>query len=157
MKEVLLSYRVLFGQNPKAQRLFKKCEYKRTPGLNGQRDPLLAVLCEKSTGKGLQSLPSALWLDQWRDFTGTLLEQDMYSVDSDFSVLGARLLELQDFILKQNAYTIWDIWRDRRNPLQWYTFWAVIIFGFFTLIISVIQTVLSGEQLEVAKQASLQP
>lgn len=148
---MLLSYRVLFGQSEKARRLFRKSEIHKIPKFNGVYDPLLTTLCGKPSSRAMKSLPSELWIETWRDFAGHLLEQEIYSADTDFPVLGARLLELQAFNSSQKANRIWDIWRDRRNPLQWYTFWAVIIIGGLTLIISVVQTTLSGAQLAASR------
>jgi hypothetical protein len=42
------------------------------------------------------------------------------------------------------------LWRDRRNPLQWYTFWAVLVVGGVSILLSFLQLVVSVAQLVVA-------
>ena len=150
-REVLLSYRFIFGQTRNARTTFRKSEHKRVPRFEGKYDPLLKVLCCKSLDRALHPLPAGLWLESWRDFAGNLLDQDLYSADADFPIFGSRLLDLQTFVSQQPAEGIWDMWRDRRNPAQWYTFWAVIILGGCALIIGIIQTVLAGVQIKLAE------
>lgn len=63
-----------------------------------------------------------------------------------FLVQAARLSALQDHIFRQNRKTLAMIWRDKRNPHQWYTFWAVIYINGFSIVLSIIQTLLAGVQ-----------
>lgn len=146
-REVLLSYRLLFGSS-KAQRMFRNSEQQRIPSVRGIYDPLLKILCGKPHGRAVQSLPSELWLESWWDLDGNLNEQNMYSASTDFPLFGPRLLDLQKFNLSQKPNKISDIWRDRRNTIQWYTFWAVIFLGGFGLVIGVVQMALAAAQLK---------
>jgi len=71
----------------------------------------------------------------------------VYSAELDFPILGSRLLRIQAFNLRQQPRRIRDLWRDRRNPLQWYTFWAVLIIGGATILLGVLQLLVSTAQL----------
>lgn len=63
-----------------------------------------------------------------------------YNVANDFPVYGERLLVLKT-LLKPNG--IRGLWRDKRDSLQWYTFWAVVILGCFGATMALLQLVLS--------------
>ena len=112
-------------------------------------DSLLNILCQEKAGKKLRALPRDIWPDSCRDFEGYLLEQEVYSASTDFPVLGSRLLALQAFNLRQQPSRMRDLWRDRRNPLQWYTFWAVLVIGGLTIIITLLQFFVALAQLGV--------
>jgi uncharacterized membrane protein len=44
-------------------------------------------------------------------------------------LLGRRLLELQNYMNKQNPSDLRTLWYDRRDVLRFYTFWAVFAVG----------------------------
>ncbi|KAI3551736.1 hypothetical protein CABS01_04533 [Colletotrichum abscissum] len=116
-QEVLVSYRLLFGQSARAK-------------------------------KEVDKLPRGIWPVGCRDFEQEkLLESDVYSAQSDFPRLGYRLINLQRFSLRHKPRRLTDLWRDRRNPLQWYTFWAVLWVGGAGIILDIIQTILAGVQV----------
>jgi hypothetical protein len=76
---------------------------------------------------------------------------------ADFNHWRNRLLELhQIFHSPPVGWT--QIWADRRNPLQWYTFWIAIvilvltiIFGIISSVTAIIQTCLAYESVRIAR------
>lgn len=74
-------------------------------------------------------------------------EKSTYCPVSDFPNLGDRLLELQDFVVSQDSGTFRALWYDVRDLNRFWTFWAVVVFGITSVILSMIQTVLAGLQL----------
>ncbi|KAI7786143.1 phosphotransferase [Diaporthe eres] len=74
-------------------------------------------------------------------------EKSTYRSDSDFPNLGDRLLELQDFVVSQDCGTLRALWYDVRDLNRFWTFWAVVVFGVTSIVLSMIQTVLAGLQL----------
>ena len=162
-KDVLLSYRLLFGQNSGSWKAFRK-DYHDFDGItrNGEIlcDPLLSKLC----GQG------------WEKERGFYKDLDAIDAPShyrvqDFPFLGSRLLRLQNFSKHQEPHDWKVLWNDRRDISKWtqilshalsayplpvksYTFWAVLIFGGGTLLITlvqlIVQTVLSSIQLKAA-------
>jgi hypothetical protein len=142
-REIMLSYRLLFGQNGKSRQLFRKSESKRVTPFKDQYDPLLDVLCGTRIGDAVNALPEGVWPDSCLDQNGKLLEQDVYSTSLDFPILGSRLLRLQEFDRRQQPSRVRDLWRDRRDPLQWYAFWAVLIFGGLTIVLSLLQLIVT--------------
>lgn len=83
-----------------------------------------------------------------------LEELEVYDVATAFPFLGDRLNKLEQFSLKQSPRKFKDIWKDSRNPLRWYTFWAIILFcleyaglGFFQLLLNIGQLVVGVKQL----------
>ncbi|KXH41954.1 hypothetical protein CSIM01_02790 [Colletotrichum simmondsii] len=145
-QEVLVSYRLLFGQSARSRKMIKS-QLEKLEKDNGQSiDKMLYTLCGPK--KEVDKLPRSIWPVGCRDFEQEkLLESDVYSAQSDFPRLGYRLINLQRFSLRQKPRRLTDLWRDRRNPLQWYTFWAVLWVGGAGIILAIIQTVLAGVQV----------
>lgn len=54
---------------------------------------------------------------------------------------------LQRFIMTQQPSRVRDMWHDRRNPLQWYTFWAVLWVGGASILLGVLQLLVASAQL----------
>jgi hypothetical protein len=57
-----------------------------------------------------------------------------------------------------------QLWSDRRNPLQWYTFWFAVaililtlIFGIATTVLTSLQTLYTYQGLQLAGQAAATP
>lgn len=131
LHEILLSYRLLFGQSKDSRRLFRSMGAfnRETPEAH---DPLLEQLCNC---KSVTLLPSSC------------KERDFYRLRRDFPVLRGRIASLQQQMhnLKPRGWT--EIWKDKRDSAQWYTFWAVIIFGGSGIIFAAVQVVLQAAQL----------
>jgi len=81
-------------------------------------------------------------------------EFGVYSAARDFPIFGSRLLALQKHNQRQQPSRVRDLWRDRRNPLQWYTFWAVIVVGGLTVILAILQLAVSVAQLYYAPRTA---
>lgn len=147
--EVLLSYRLIFGQTRGSRQLAKAAlRLERNRGAD-EYDELLELVCTHPYDRKLRDLPSALWPVTCRNFQGSLQEQSSYSSQDDFPLLGQRLAKLQSFTRRQQPSELWDLWRDRRNPLQWYTFWAVLIVGGISIVLGVLQLLVGIAQLVV--------
>jgi hypothetical protein len=113
-------------------------------------DSMLDLLCTRPFDKKIRSLPEALWPVTCRSFDRHLQEESSYSAQDDFPLLGQRLTKLQDFTLRQQPSELWDLWRDRRNPLQWYTFWAVLVVGGISILLGVLQFAVTLGQLIIS-------
>ena len=152
-QEVLMSYRLLFGQK-QISRKAGRAELERLKCRDPHYDPLLDVLCTHNYGAIITKLPASLWPVSCRDIDGTLQEVDSYSAQDDFPIFGPRLLKLQGYNLRRQPSKFRDLWRDRRNPLQWYTFWAVLIIGGLGIILSAVQVGVATAQLILAIQVA---
>lgn len=76
---------------------------------------------------------------------------------SDFPVLENRLRQLRHYMDSQKPLTLWQLWKDKRDTLNYYTFWGVIFFGglsvflaLFSLAVSIAQAVASFKALNLA-------
>lgn len=136
-----MSYRLLFGQSRAARGLGKTLLQKMEA--NHDYDQLLACLCTKPRGEVVKKLPESLWPVSCRGFDNVLQEIDSYSSQDDFPMLGSRLAAIQEFNLRQQPSKLRDLWRDRRNPLQWYTFWAVLVVGGLSIILATLQLIVA--------------
>ncbi|KAI1313743.1 hypothetical protein F5Y03DRAFT_390044 [Xylaria venustula] len=144
-QEVLMSYRLLFGQSRASRKLARSLLQKL--GTNRDHDHLLAHLCTKSLKEVAKALPGEFWPISCRGFDNAVQEVDAYSFRDDFPMLGCRLAVIQEFNLRQQPSKLRDLWRDRRNPLQWYTFWAVLVVGGVSIILAILQLVVGIIQI----------
>jgi hypothetical protein len=122
-REVLLSYRLLFGEERRSRRTFRswvsrwQSEWKSTPdNSKPPADPLLLVL-------GSQSWES----DEARqiyDEIGATDPASLYSPTGDFKYFGKRLLDLQTYVRDRRSTSIVGLWFDTRNLQWWWTFWV---------------------------------
>ena len=74
----------------------------------------------------------------------------VYNLGEDFPVFGDRLVELKS-LLKPKGLK--GLWRDTRDTLQWYTFWAVAIIGAVSLSLGVVQMALGAVQAYASMKA----
>jgi hypothetical protein len=135
LQEIKLSYALLFRHTRKSRHLFRKTERKEAEVSvcgQGYLDPWLEKLCcDEDTASGRES----------------------YDTESEFPILGERLMRVQRYVGGAPANNIRDIWRDHRDPKLWYTLWIVILLQIVALIIGIISTVLTGMQVYYAEQA----
>ncbi|KAK0724551.1 hypothetical protein B0H67DRAFT_680122 [Lasiosphaeris hirsuta] len=127
LREVLLSYRLLFGQNKLSRDYFSKIK-PAAPGAIGY-DPLLDELCT-SLGP-----------------VGDVADRRAYPLALNFPFLSSKLQELKSHLDAKRPGSWKDLWRDRRDSAQWLTFWTVLIFGACSVTLSVMANVLAGLQL----------
>jgi hypothetical protein len=132
LHEVILSYRLLFGQNSKSRRLFQSLTIFESQ-LPEAQDPLLAQLCcGKTWGLPIQ-------------------EREFYRLRRDFPILRSRIATLQHQMMSLKPRGWSQIWNDKRDSAQWLTFWAVIFIGGSGILLSLIQMLLQAAQLAGAK------
>ncbi|KAK2601536.1 hypothetical protein QQS21_004921 [Conoideocrella luteorostrata] len=94
--------------------------------------------------------PSQVLPSTFVDSCGKVGQYDTYSTILDFPVFGQRLVDLQLYSTRTQPSRVRDLWRDRRNPLQWYTFWAVIWFGSAGILLGALQLAASIAQVAAA-------
>ena len=133
LREVLLSYRLLFGQSKSGRHYFRRTVsthiYEDIPR-QGQ-DPLLARLC------GRKSI----------DLLAHGRERKTYRLARDFPMLRCRIAIVQQQLATSKPRGWKELWRDKRDSAQWVTFWAVIIIGGLGLLLSLMQVILAIVQI----------
>jgi hypothetical protein len=136
LEEVLLSYRLLFGQHAKSRRLFQRI-YSPAEWPFEQPDTLLSILC---TAKclGLEDGDSVFPEDH-----------PVYFAARHFPVLYERIALLTKELDSRKPKSIRDLIMDRRDKLQWWTFWLISLLGGLSLILSTIQIILQGVQISM--------
>jgi hypothetical protein len=115
-KEVLLTYRLLFGQDTSSYKHFNALKRKGVLISEEHQDLLLSALCGESWESS----------DARRVYEIIEAEEPSlhYSPSTDFPFLGRRLLDIQKYVRGHNSNSIRAIWFDRRNPSAWWTFWV---------------------------------
>lgn len=131
LQNVLLSYRLLFAQSAASRKFFRH-HYRASEELCNQIDTLLPVLC---TSKVL-------------DLKSDLMPRDrpIYYVARDFPVLYERMELLITELNAARPKSMRDLLHDRRDTLQYWTFWLVSIFGCISIFLSFVQVVLQAVQ-----------
>ncbi|KAM0801934.1 hypothetical protein BDR22DRAFT_887989 [Usnea florida] len=125
VQEVLLSYKIFFASSRGARNIWRQKERMKAFQAAGFKDPLLDDLCgynDSSNGRA------------------------SYSSMSDFPIFAQRLQRIQEDILRQQPTRLSALWNDNRDMLRWYTFWAVIGFGFVTVLFAIHQSITSTLQ-----------
>jgi hypothetical protein len=125
-REVLLSYRLIFGQENASWKAFQK----KLPTLedhwdcsdrqSNDGDPMLRTLCGSS-----YTSPKAIQIYQAIDASDDVLAY--YYPDNDFPFLGRRILNLQAYVSGRNPHNWRALWHDRRNVAFWWTFWVLTL------------------------------
>jgi hypothetical protein len=73
--------------------------------------------------------------------------KNVYILETDFPYFAYRLLILKSFVQHQLPQDWRILWRDRREVAKFWTIWAVVIIGLPTIVLAIIQTILTGFQL----------
>ena len=125
--EILLSYRLLFGQNKESRKIFKQ--------MASHMDDI--TLQQQCSSKELQ-------------FPELFKERDFYRLKRDFPILRSRLAILSHQMSSMKPQGWKELWKDKRDSAHWLTFWAVIVIGGAGLLLSLIQVLLQAVQLAEA-------
>ncbi|KAI1317388.1 hypothetical protein F5Y16DRAFT_149665 [Xylariaceae sp. FL0255] len=139
MQEILLSYSLLVLFDRRARRTFVDS----TRGMSSEPDydEELDRLCIGSNRRQMRR-------DFWFEPEGL---RETFQANSDFPIFSARLCKIQRFVDSIQPNRIQSLWRDRRDILRWYTFWAVFVLGSINFAVSILQTALSAEQVRLAR------
>lgn len=151
-KEILATYRVIFGQDKRSINAYRKrvsswgtwtrrstqCLARGKPpfGDNIIEDTLVHDLCGKNWRK--QAVYYHVDMD---------LAKVTYQASGEFPFFSQRLLELQDFVLTQEPDSWATLWHDRRNIERHWAFWGFIYFSLLTLVIGLLQAALALAQV----------
>lgn len=137
LTEVLLSYRLLFGQHNRSRRLFRESERDRAK-FDGTVDPLLDSLCGEQD------------MEHFGSVKELLRERGVYNADVNFPHLRAKLMELADYSSSQRPRSLVEVWNDERDPERLFTFKALIIVGAVSIALSVVQIFVGVAQVALA-------
>lgn len=130
LQEIVLSYRLLFGQNKASRHYFRSI--KPFSGIPQEgRDQVLTALCGQ---KQLQ-------------IRYQVQEREIYDLTRDFPVLKSRIAVLFRHLSTKRPRTWRELWRDKRDSASWFTFWAVLIVGGIGLTLALIQVILQIVQV----------
>jgi hypothetical protein len=136
LREVELSYQLIFKDDKRARKLYKSRERKAAAAASGRNFDLL--------------------LDERCGYTDKDSQQcrRQYDKQTDFPLLFARLSHIQDYVLESQPHDMVTLWKDRRDLLKWYTLWAVLLLTLVTVILALVQIALASAQLSLAFEAN---
>jgi hypothetical protein len=168
---MLLTYRLIFGQDPKSSRLFakelaaltaSKSPSKLKPASSKSRqpcvfalpdtDPLLARLCSiRADAPGASEI--------YCDISAASVQS--YYTPHAYPFFADKLLVLQAYVKEQHPHDWKTLWHDHRNKSNWWQFWAVLFIGgstiglgLLSLAFQIWQAVLTQQQLIQGQQNS---
>jgi hypothetical protein len=140
MKEIILSIHVLFGQSKKSRTRFRPSKaFQGIP--KSAQDPLLSLLC-----KGDWPFPD--WCH---------IPKNTYNTVRVFPHLRPKLDIIRHAIEAESPRNLLGLWKDKRNTLSWWTFWAVVVIGGLGLLLAAAQTAVSIAQLYVSEHQRSNP
>lgn len=82
--------------------------------------------------------------------SSSLSEMEMYSA---YPIFGDRMRELKSYMDKQRPKTFKQLLKDRRDTVGYWAFWAVIVVGGLSIILTLISIAFSSAQTVAAFQA----
>ena len=127
LKETLLSYRLLFGQSRASRNDFRRL-HRNTPELSRSGDRLLYNICARTRFEHV-AVP---------------IDRPVYFAEREFPVLGGRIKFLANELRTVKPKSWKELLRDRRDTVQYWTFWLVAIFGSISIILTFVQVILAG-------------
>lgn len=131
LNETLLSYRLLFGQSKASRDIFRRL-HRNSLELSRSGDRLLYNICALSRFEHA-AVPN---------------DRPMYYAEREFPILGERIKLLAKELKAVKPKSWKELLRDRRDTLQYWTFWLVAIIGSTSIILTFIQVVLAGLTLK---------
>lgn len=124
LQEILLSYRLLFGQSRRSRGLFQKSQpFAQVP--REGHDKFLSLICTK------KKFNSPIRLNEGAE----------YDLAGDFPHLRKRIAELSVYASDKKPRSIRQLWRDKRDSTAWLALWSVLIFGSVSILLGMIQAV----------------
>lgn len=97
-------------------------------------------------------------LDFWMHISYLLELSRSTSLDemerySSYPIFGQRLRELQKYMEKQRPRNLRQIWKDRRDTVGYWAFWAVIVVGGLSILLALVSIAISSAQLVAGFEA----
>jgi hypothetical protein len=120
-EEILLSYRLIFGQDERSWKAFSRqkppsSEQQGLTESSWPSDPLLYILCGKScTSDESRHIYDDIGADE---------PAKHYNPQTEFPFFGKRLLELQQFVNQYQPQTVRSLLNDRRDVAAWWALWT---------------------------------
>ena len=130
LRETLLSYRLIFGQSKTSRKFFKTLRPFEGIPKDGV-DKYLGMLCSKEKNP----LPDGL------------SQSEVYDLRKHFPVLRCKIAIIVNRLSMKQPRTWKQIWSDRRDSPNWYTFWALLLFGGVGMTLAFIQVMLQIVQI----------
>lgn len=144
MRELLLSYSLIFKHSRRARQRYMSHERKRAWRPHQTDYPKVVDTClDLYCAKDVSAR------------SGTKVSEGMsYDLDNVFPILKQRIARLQNFMDDQTPHSFWTLWRDKRDIKIWYTIWVVIILGVIGVIEQMVAIGLAGWQINLAVKAN---
>lgn len=119
-EEILLTYRLLFGQDERSWRAFMRMV--NTSEEDGGEDkpwncdPLLVTLCGRScSSEGAKKIYDEIEAEE---------PTDQCDPQTEFPFFGSRLVDLHEFVKQHQPQTVRGLLTDKRDINIWYNLWS---------------------------------
>ena len=137
-RDIVASYRLLFGQDKASMRVFKEDLARKSEQEKKtlRADPLFLDLCGKDWSK--QAVYDELYIPNVRT---------VYTASIGFPFFKQQLINFQEYAVTQQPIGWEGLWRDGRDPVRFWCLVVVIVFGISSIVIGLIQILVGGLQL----------
>lgn len=138
LREVLLSFRLLFGQSAKSSKLFRQV-FSPAVAPFPQCDTSLPYICtERHLPNPMLPTQASCWMPK---------DRSAYYAARDFPVLYKRVELIARELERSRPRSVGGLLRDRRDTLQFWTLWLVVVFGGASVALTAIQVALQAIQI----------
>jgi hypothetical protein len=151
--EILWSYRVIFSQNKMSWQDFRRLYNKSSPAFHPNPNNTQAIdqtnsdpILRRLLTHGWRRSTSSTMVSLFSDLSAPPFKV-VYSARADFPYLGRKLLVLQDYMNAQNPNDLRTLLYDRRDVLRFWTFWAVVLIGGTSILLTFLQLLFSAVQV----------
>lgn len=154
-REVLLTYRLLFGQHKRSWKLCRETGGLYVHDIRSWRTLWLRRRGNKGpdgTADTVDSLLDRLCApdcsrEQLYDDVGAPDVRSVYSAQQDFPFFGDRLIALQEYVRFLGPTDFRSLFYDRRDLTKFFGFFTVMVFGITTLLLSIMAVALAAGQI----------
>lgn len=114
-REILVTYRVLFGETRSSRQSIKKYVKKLESSNPGNFDPLVPILCQRPSDS-----QEARVVYDWMGVEAT----SNHYLATDFPYWGEKLIQLQSHVKVASPRATNALGADKRDLSRWWTFWV---------------------------------
>ena len=143
-----MSLRFILSQTRKSRKLAQKLALSTLQA--GDRDNAFDLLLEGNLDGLLFPLAPSRLKPLASKYAGNPKKQDTLAPWSDLKLFGERMLQIQKYNAAQRPTQTRKMIKDKRDPVRWYTLWAVLLVGGLSVIVGIMQLALSCAQLVYA-------
>ena len=101
--------------------------------------------------EGVDNFLAKLCTREENPLPDSLRQSEVYDLRKDFPVLRCKIAVIINRLSNKRPRTWKQIWSDRRDSPNWYTFWALLLFGGVGMTLAFIQVMLQIVEIALGR------